>query len=260
MKMPLIFEHLQTSPSINENWFSEWFNSPYYDLLYQHRNDEEAALFIDNLLNHLELNPDAVIADMPCGNGRHARQLAAKGYSVYAYDLSEKNIREAAKHQTANLHTAVHDMRQYVACNVFDVLFNLFTSLGYFRGDYVDRRILKNFYAAIKPGGKLVLDYFNAPVVLRNLQKESRVTHDGVEFHIQRYYDGKRIIKTMEITDRQSVHHFAERVRAYTMTELCDLLQQAGFQITEVFGDYQLHSFEEQLAPRCILIAQKKPL
>ncbi len=34
-------------------WFKEWFDSPYYHLLYGARNDHEAWLFIDNLLAYM---------------------------------------------------------------------------------------------------------------------------------------------------------------------------------------------------------------
>ena len=31
----------------SENWFSTWFDSPYYHILYKNRNEEEAQVFMN---------------------------------------------------------------------------------------------------------------------------------------------------------------------------------------------------------------------
>lgn len=249
---------MQTTQRINESWFSEWFNSPYYDMLYRHRNDEEAAAFIDNLLHHLQLKQQVLLADIPCGNGRHAKHLSSIGYEVYGFDLSPKNIEVAMTCASDRLHFTLHDMRLPLGSNRFDVVFNLFTSLGYFRGDYVDLRILKNFFTVLKPQGTLVIDYFNAQHVLKNLEQEKRTMCDGIEFYIQKFFDGKRIIKTIQINDAGKIFHFAERVRAYSKNELIQLVQLAGFTVKGTFGDYELHTFDENSSTRCIIIAGKE--
>ena len=51
-----------------QDWFTTWFDSPYYHTLYQHRNATEAALFIRNLADSLEFN-----------NKDHLLDLAWKG-------------------------------------------------------------------------------------------------------------------------------------------------------------------------------------
>ena len=40
-----------------EPWFREWFDSPYYSDLYFNRNNEEAAAFIDRLIDFLKPKP-----------------------------------------------------------------------------------------------------------------------------------------------------------------------------------------------------------
>ena len=48
-------------PTSSDNWFETWFASPYYAILYAHRDDKEAELFIDNILKYLPLNNQAKI-------------------------------------------------------------------------------------------------------------------------------------------------------------------------------------------------------
>ena len=47
------------SNNTKKEWFETWFNSKYYHILYQHRNDHEAAEFIDALVRHVEMVDDA---------------------------------------------------------------------------------------------------------------------------------------------------------------------------------------------------------
>ena len=74
-----------------QNWFETWFNSSYYHLLYNNRNDAEAQFFIDNLINYLHPEKDSKILDMACGKGRHSKYLATKGFDVCGIDLAKKN-------------------------------------------------------------------------------------------------------------------------------------------------------------------------
>ena len=114
-------------------WFENWFNTPYYHLLYGNRNYEEAAFFVDNLLQHIDLPKHARCWDLNCGKGRHSVYLHKKGYEVIGTDLSEQSIQEAKHNESESLHFYKHDMRNLFYANYFDVVFNLFTSFGYFK-------------------------------------------------------------------------------------------------------------------------------
>ena len=146
------------------SWFEDWFNSPYYALLYNNRDTKEAGEFIKNLLAYLKPSPNSSIADIPCGNGRHSTALANAGFNVTGFDLSERNIEEAKPYESETLSFYLHDMRQPFHIHYFDFIMNLFTSIGYFNADYEDLRVLKNFQKALKPGGILVIDFFNSNI------------------------------------------------------------------------------------------------
>ncbi len=71
----------------NTEWFKDWFNSPYYHLLYNNRDENEANLFIDNLCNYLNLGKQSKIWDLACGKGRYSIALNKKYYTVLGTDL-----------------------------------------------------------------------------------------------------------------------------------------------------------------------------
>ncbi len=41
-------------------WYESWFDTEYYKLLYQHRNNEEAQFFITNLFKFIPLNKNGI--------------------------------------------------------------------------------------------------------------------------------------------------------------------------------------------------------
>ena len=63
----------------HKKWFENWFDSPYYHILYQNRNDDEAKFFIDNLCAYLKPSLNDTLLDVACGRGRHAIYLNKKG-------------------------------------------------------------------------------------------------------------------------------------------------------------------------------------
>src|ERR1039458_8673099 len=128
------------------DWFATWFNTPYYHLLYGKRDTNEAAFFLDNLLNYLNLKKASRCWDLNCGKGRHAVYLHEKGYEVIGTDLSEESIKCAKQFESEDLHFYTHDMRNLLYANYFDVVFNLFTSFGYFKNNRDDEKVFQSVY------------------------------------------------------------------------------------------------------------------
>ena len=56
----------------NKEWFASWFDSSYYHSLYAHRDHQEAAFLIAQLIDLTQPKDDATILDVGCGRGRHS--------------------------------------------------------------------------------------------------------------------------------------------------------------------------------------------
>ncbi len=74
------------------SWFEDWFNTPYYHILYKDRDSVEVENFITNLTKELQLPTESKIIDLACGKGRHSVFLHQLGYEVLGVDLSEESI------------------------------------------------------------------------------------------------------------------------------------------------------------------------
>lgn len=238
-------------------WFKDWFNTHYYHLLYQHRDDAEAQAFMVRLLSNLDLKPQADILDLACGKGRHARFIAQQGYHVVGIDLSEANIAEAQQWANEQLQFYVQDMREVFRTNSFDLVCNLFTSFGYFEQNEDNLRTLQAVYAALRPDAYLVIDFLNLPYTLAQLRPTEIKTIANVHFNISRKVENGYIIKTIDVYDGEQTYHFVERVQALSLADFDTYFQQSGFELRQVWGNYALQPYEPNTSDRLIMLARK---
>lgn len=242
-----------------QEWFENWFDAPFYPILYQDRDTEEAALFVDKLMNFLRPPKHSKILDIACGEGRFAQQLESYGHHVTGIDLSRRRIASAKKAETQKLHFFVHDMRLPFYINYFDYAFNFFTSFGYFEHQRDNQLAANSFASALKPGGILVVDYLNKFPVIEHLKPEETIQKGGYRFHIRRSLRNRKIIKEISVKDTDGVaHHYREQVSAFGLADFIPLFCKANMSIENLFGDYDLHPFEEKYSPRLIMVLRKK--
>lgn len=241
----------------SKEWFAEWFDTSYYHTLYKNRNDEEAEQFISKLLAFLNLKENAYVLDLACGKGRHSVTLNKHGLSVLGVDLAPNSIQEARKSQQAGLSFDVHDMRDVIEGESFDAIFNLFTSFGYFDDLNDNVRVVQSIYTMLNHDGIVVIDFMNASKVIANLVNEEEKEIDGINFTIERIYDGQHIFKHIKFNDDGNDFHFTERVQALKKDDFYDLLTENKFDIIRTFGDFSLNDFDEKTSDRLIIIARK---
>lgn len=241
-----------------KNWFETWFDSKYYHILYNNRDENEAAGFINKLHEHLNLIEGARVLDLACGSGRHSYQLAQLGYNTTGVDLAANSIKEAKdKFLHQNLEFRVADMRDFSAKECYDAIFNLFTSFGYFDDESDNAKVLKQINDNLVGGGQFIMDFMNATKVVNALVKSEVKTVGDIDFNITRNCDGKHIIKTIDFIAESIDHSFMEKVQYLPKERLIKLIENAGLNVVSVFGNYKLESFDENTSDRCIIIASK---
>ncbi|HXH99992.1 MAG TPA: methyltransferase domain-containing protein [Sphingobacteriaceae bacterium] len=242
---------------MSKKWYQNWFNSPYYHILYHQRNDNEAEFFIDNLLTFLKPSPHSKLLDIACGRGRHSTYLNKKGFDVTGIDLSYSSIKYAQQFENEKLGFFVHDMRYLFYINYFDIGFNLFTSFGYFDTEKDHVNALKTFRKSLKKDGLLVLDYFNSAKILKNLVEEEVKHIDGIDFHISKMIKDGKIIKTISFEHKHRQFSYQEKVKAFNLLDFERMFDRSGFKISHHFGDHMLNEFDAEKSDRLIFICKK---
>lgn len=241
-----------------KEWFDEWFNTIYYHILYKHRDYEEAASFLDHLIDYFKLEPNAKILDLACGKGRHSIYLNKKGFDVTGVDLSEENIKFASTKQNDSLHFAVHDMREVFANEQFDYVFNLFTSFGYFDSKEENLNVVDATIKSLKPGGKFLLDFLNPYVVINNLVHEEDQTIENIHFKIQRQFTTDEfILKNILVDDHGQHYEYQEKVKAIRRTDFLAYFEKINLKVIDIFGDYELSEYKAEQSKRLIFVLEK---
>ncbi len=241
-------------------WYKDWFNSENYLKVYSHRDESEAERLVNLIATKIILAPNSSVLDMACGAGRHAIVFAKMGYNVNAVDLSERLISEAKKEALVNgvkINFVLSDILDYNPVKHFDLVVNLFTSIGYFESDEENYSVVRKAYSLLKQGGYFVLDYFNKDFLLKNLIPTTVFSEEGIRIIQNRAIEGTRIVKKINIENKGSNEEFYESVRLYSKDEILKFISNSGFTVEKLYGDYFGNNYDGETSQRLIIFAKK---
>ncbi len=199
-------------------------------------SDSQTAM----LWTTLGLREGSEVLDVPCGHGRIANRLAARGARVTGLDADAfflDRARADAAVRGVEVEYVQGDMRELPWSERFDAVVNWFTSFGYF-DDEGNKAWLETARRTLKPGGRLVIDVHSRDVFMRNRMPAAVFERDG-DLVVDRFrFDvetGREETERWIVRDGQ-VRKTVYSVRFYTFTELRDLLLDAGFSSVEAVG------------------------
>jgi SAM-dependent methyltransferase len=248
----------------SHNWYIDFFRNDYLNVYHHLFTMERAEKEVAFAEQALQLKSGASILDLCCGPGRHSVLFARRGYQVTGLDLNTNFLdmtRQSARTFNVALQTIAADMRDIPFRSRFDAIVNIYSSFGYFESEAEDLKVLESAATAIKPGGRLMLDMLNREWAVANyIQNDWHSGADGTLYVEHRELDlaHSRMHVTFTIIGpygdrRDSVGH---HIRLYTLTETIRLLQEAGLNVTGVFGgfDAELYGVDTR---RMIVVAQK---
>jgi len=242
-------------------WWIAAFDSTYAQR-YAHRNDAEAALALNTLVEHGVVAPNDRVLDLCCGAGRHLAQLRARGIATIGLDYSQ-DLLALARARVTSAGLVRGDMRALpFRAATFDVVIHMFTAFGYFEDDKENEHVLREVARVLREGGRYVLDLFNAKPTIEALVPEfEREMPDGSSVREKRWYDPhrRRIYKTTTTTREGSARAFTESVRVFSPEELEEWLKRGGFSIVSRLGDYAGARFDPAQSPRMITFVSKNP-
>ena len=183
------------------------------------------------------------ILDIGCGTGRHAIELARRGYRVTGIDLSPSQI-EQARAKTVKGGLApdfrVGDARALPFRGEFGLAVMICEgAFPLMETDEMNFEILRGAARALRPGGKLVMTTLNGLFPLHRsvgqFEKDGlgEAASEGHAFDLMTFRMRSRL-KTPDDHGRAIEIDCDERW--YIPSELTWLLRQAGFASVEIFG------------------------
>ncbi|MBM3237662.1 methyltransferase domain-containing protein [Candidatus Poribacteria bacterium] len=244
-------------------WYHTFFDEDYLKFWGFFTTPDRTQREVDFILQVLALPQGSRLLDLCCGQGRHALEVARRGYQVVGLDLSETLLRHArkqAKEQNLSMEFVHSDMRRIPFEDEFNAVVNLFTAFGYLEEDEEDEKVIQAVAKALKAGGKFLID----------LQNHERLMRDFSRSHFTELPDGSLCLEEGDfdiLTGRIKtrwllVNEKGERkertstLRIYTFTELHRMLKSAELQVKQVFGGFDDSDYKMD-SKRMIVLAEK---
>ena len=192
---------------------------------------------VDFVIEELKLPLGSSILDIGCGTGRHAIELAKRGFKVTGVDISSGMLTEAGKTASkagVKVEFIQADATRFKSSKSYDGAICLcegaFGLLG--SGDHPlehETAILKNIYSALKNGARLVVTLLNGFEMIRKYSQEDV----GVG-----KFDPYMMVEVhpMEWETPEGKKSIVVRERGYIPTEIYSMFSQTGFQVDHIWG------------------------
>lgn len=215
-------------------WWQEFFSGPWLDVQRTVSDEERTRQDADRIQKLLGLSQGGAILDVPCGEGRISRELAARGHRVTGVDITEAlldDARRLAQERGLDVSWQHLDMRDLPWKEDFDGAVNFWGSFGYFddEGNLAFADAVAN---ALKPGGRFLIETFTAETLLPQFGERWWDRHAGALVLQDRRYDHEQGRIATEWTflreGEEPVVHTSS-IRLYTYSQLCQMLEAVGF-------------------------------
>jgi 2-polyprenyl-3-methyl-5-hydroxy-6-metoxy-1,4-benzoquinol methylase len=223
-----------------KQWYEELFENyaESYDKECYTQGTQGEVDFIEKEIN---FDKTKRILDIGCGTGRHAIELAKRGYNVTGIDLSESQLKRAiekTKKENLTVDFLRTDARTLDFNNEFDlVIIMCGGAFSLMETDEMNFKILENARNALKPKGKFILTTLNALFPLFN-SIEKFMDEKGYKTK-DHYFDllTLRQTDTTEITDDSGKKKLITGIERYYMpSEITWYLQSLHFKDIGIYG------------------------
>jgi SAM-dependent methyltransferase len=228
---------------LKSEWFETFFQGAAVEFWTRIVPPSLAIQEADFLVRTLGREPGSRFLDVPCGNGRHAIELARRGYRVTGVDLSDEFL-AAARMASGGvdglewLKGDMRDLRQYLHPAGYSGVYCFGNSFGYL--DYSGvQKFLGAVAEVLEPGSRLVID---TGLTAENIQAvlQTRRWHrtgDLVVLSEARYVaEASRLDIDYTFIDSGRMETRSSSSYLMTVAELTRLLAGAGFKVVSLAG------------------------
>ncbi|MEO1656703.1 MAG: class I SAM-dependent methyltransferase [Pseudomonadota bacterium] len=224
------------------------------------------------MVDHFKLRPDKSVCDFGCGPGLYTSRLARSGASVTGLDFSESSIRYAKRQAEASRQAINYINANYLECELKEQ-FDLITLImcDFCALSPAQRKVLlQKFHRSLKDDGAILLDVYS---VAAYAEREEAVSFEKNQLNqfwspddyycfLHTYkYDEELVVLDKytifpESGGEETVYNW---LQYFDPDSLSAELSEAGFAVTELYGDVSGAPYSEQNAEFAVVAKKKKP-
>lgn len=247
------------------HWFDEKFGSHTIELYRDEIRHTPGQL--ETLKAFLGRPGGKPVLDLCCGWGRHALPLAGMGYPLVGLDGSSYFLERARCElnglKNSRLSLLRGDMRVLpFRESSFAAAIQMYTSFGYGTDPEDDCRVLNELNRVLQPGGTYLLDLINWTLARKAFDgryEESYPNFDVVEeCRIEPRGNLLSVKRALLYRDGRKPHLYNFEIRMFDRMSLTRLLEEKGFEILDVWGDFDCSPYRPQKSYRMITVCRKR--
>jgi SAM-dependent methyltransferase len=226
----------------------------WYEVLFEnYANQYEKESFTKGTLGECDFieieagkNKDSRILDIGCGTGRHAVELAKRGYNnIVGIDLSKAQISKAKKNavtEKVKIDFRVADARKLPFISEFDLVLMLCEGgFPLMETDEMNYEILKNAQKSLVERGKFIFTTLNGlfPIFnsiadfMNSENDDGNALHHKINFNLMTFRESSEM-KFVDDDGNEKIIKTSERW--YMPIEITWLLKTLGFKKIDIFG------------------------
>jgi SAM-dependent methyltransferase len=241
-------------------WYETFFEGLVLDLWRGVMSPEQTQTECAFLEEELRLPPGARVLDVPCGDGRHAAELAARGYRLTGVDISEGQIAAARRRPAPDGPpvTWIRAEMRNLPDDRFDAAYCFGNSLG-----YMDPAGTRTFLSAVsrrlEPGARFALDTgMLAECRLPRFQEHESAQVGDILFVEDNRYDADagciETVYTLSRGDETVTRTGLQWV--FTLREIREMFRDAGLEPVATYASLDRAPFALG-APAALLVGEK---
>lgn len=253
------------------------FTAEFYDYVVPYRDREDVAFYVE-----AAKESGGPVLEIGCGTGRILLPTARAGMNIVGLDLSPHMLRicrERMRQEPEDIQTKVQlvqaDMRDFELSQKFVLITVPFRPFQHLITVDDQCACLKRIHAHLEEGGTLILDLFNPSLKVLAGDNLGQELGEEPEFTMP---DGRRVVRRHKFVSRdlfkqtndvELIYYVThpdgreERlVHAFSMRyvfrfEAEHLLARCGFQVEQIYADYNKNPYGSTYPGDLIIIAKK---
>ncbi len=231
-----------------------------YDKLNKEINYSSWADFIERCFDKYSSTRPDIVLDLACGTGSMTCELAKRGYDMIGIDGSTEMLSEAYSRGTSVGDKSIlylhQDMRSFELYGTVGAVTCCLDSLNYLIDDGDLKKCFGTVHNYLEPDGLFIFD-MNTPYKFENVYGdnsyilEDKIDGKSIYCGWQNYYDRQSKICSFylslfeELDDRYARSDEEQHERCFSFDEVKSTLEECGFELLCVCGDYQFSDINE---------------